>query len=53
LSPFGVLHRGYSITRKLPGKTVVKNSGQVEEGDRVQILLAEGELESLIETIKR
>jgi len=52
LSPFAVLNRGYSITRKLPGKNVVKKAGQVEEGDRVQILLSEGELESRVEIIK-
>jgi exodeoxyribonuclease VII large subunit len=53
LSPFAVLKRGYSITRKLPGKTVVKKAGQVVEGDRIQTILSEGELESHIENIKR
>ena len=53
LSPFAVLKRGYSITRKLPGKTVVKKAGQVMEGDRIQTILSEGELESHIENIKR
>jgi exodeoxyribonuclease VII large subunit len=52
LSPFAVLNRGYSITRKLPGKSVVKKAGQVMEGDRLQILLSEGELESSVEKIK-
>lgn len=53
LSPFAVLNRGYSITRKLPEKTVVKKAGQVMEGDRVQIILSEGELESQVENIKK
>jgi len=53
LSPFAVLKRGYSITRKLPGKTVVKKAGQVKEGDRIQTILSEGELESRIEIIKK
>lgn len=52
LSPFAVLSRGYSITRKLPEKIVVKDAGQVKEGDRVQILLSQGELESRVENVK-
>jgi exodeoxyribonuclease VII large subunit len=52
LSPFAVLNRGYSITRRLPGLEVVKSAEQVKEGDQVQILLSEGELESKIESAK-
>jgi exodeoxyribonuclease VII large subunit len=51
LSPFSVLKRGYSITRKLPEETVLKDVSDVKKGDHVNILLAEGELESRIEKI--
>ncbi len=51
LSPLSVLKRGYSITRKLPEKTVLKDVSGVKKGDNVHIMLAEGELESRIEKI--
>jgi len=51
LSPFSVLKRGYSITRKLPEETVLKDVSDVKKGDHVNIMLAEGELESRIEKI--
>ena len=51
LSPLSVLKRGYSITRKLPEETVVKDVSEVKKGDHVNIMLAKGELESRIEKI--
>jgi exodeoxyribonuclease VII large subunit len=51
LSPLSVLKRGYSITRKLPEKTVVRNSAGVEKGEQVQVLLGEGQLECLVEKV--
>jgi len=53
LSPFSVLKRGYSITRKLPEETVLKDVSDVKKGDHVNIMLAEGELESRIEKIMK
>jgi exodeoxyribonuclease VII large subunit len=51
MNPLSVLGRGYSITRKLPEKRVVRTSSQVNQGDRVNVKLAEGELECLVEKI--
>jgi len=51
LSPLSVLKRGYSITRRLPDKKILKDVSDVKKGDRVNILLAEGELESRVEKI--
>ena len=51
LSPLSVLKRGYSITMRLPDKRILKDVADVKRGDRVNILLAEGELESLVEKI--
>ena len=51
LSPFSILNRGYSITRKLPEKTVLRDVAGVREGDRVSVSLAEGEMECGVEKI--
>ena len=51
LSPLSILKRGYSITRKLPEKWVIRYASSVQKGDQVQVLLAEGELECRIEKL--
>jgi len=45
LSPLSILERGYSITRKLPEKIVLRNASDVRKGDQVQVLLSKGQLE--------
>jgi exodeoxyribonuclease VII large subunit len=52
LSPFSILSRGYSITRLLPGMTLLRNASEANVGGRVQIRLAEGELECKVEKTK-
>ena len=49
LSPLAILDRGYSITSKLPEKTILKNAGCVRKGDAVHVLLAKGELTCVVE----
>ena len=49
LGPISVLKRGYSITRKLPERMVLKEAGSVKTGDRVEVLLFEGRMECLVE----
>lgn len=49
LNPESVLKRGYSITRKLPGKTVVLNSQELGPGDRLEIILSKGRLVTRVE----
>jgi exodeoxyribonuclease VII large subunit len=51
LSPLSVLKRGYSITMKLPEKRVLKDVSGMEQGDQVQVLLGEGELECRVEKV--
>ena len=49
LSPLAILNRGYSITRKLPEKTILKEASRVRKGNQVQIILAQGEMECRVE----
>jgi exodeoxyribonuclease VII large subunit len=51
LSPLSILKRGYSITRKLPENVVLKRATGLKAGDRIHVLLFEGELISTIEKV--
>ncbi len=51
LSPLGVLARGYSISRRLPAREIIRQAQDVTEGDPVEILLSEGRLECVVETV--
>ena len=51
LNPLSILKRGYSITRKLPEKKVLKDVAGVEKGDHINVILAEGEMDCRIEKI--
>jgi exodeoxyribonuclease VII large subunit len=42
LSPLNVLARGYSLTRTLPGKEVVRSVKQLKAGDAVEIVVSDG-----------
>ena len=53
LSPLSILKRGYSITRKLPDMNIVKDSKQVKTGDEVNIFLARGSIDCLVEKTKQ
>jgi len=44
LNPTAILARGFSITRTLPGKTIVRDSASVILGQALEIVLAEGSL---------
>ena len=51
LSPLNVLKRGYSITRLLPSYKIVKESGMLSKGDRVNIVLWKGAVFCQVEKI--
>lgn len=51
LSPYSILDRGYSITRRIPDKKALRSAMEVKAGDRVNITLSEGGLECLVENI--
>jgi len=48
LSPFSVLERGFSITRRADGE-IVRSASEVAPGDIVITRLAKGEIESVVE----
>lgn len=51
LDPHGVLRRGYSITRALPEGRVLKDASDADMGDRVEVTLARGAIQCLIDKI--
>ena len=51
LNPISVLNRGYSITRTLPEKRVLKSASHVKYNEQVNVILAEGELECRVEKV--
>jgi exodeoxyribonuclease VII large subunit len=44
LSPLSILQRGYSITRKIPSLQILRDTTQVEKGDKVEVRLHRGTL---------
>jgi exodeoxyribonuclease VII large subunit len=51
LGPYSVLKRGYSITRKMPDKTALRSATGVMAGDSVNVILAEGEIDCIVEKV--
>ena len=42
VSPLATLSRGYSIARKLPGRSLVRYSREIEAGDRLELTFSAG-----------
>jgi exodeoxyribonuclease VII large subunit len=51
LSPLRVLERGYSITRLIPSRQVVKESNMVAGGDRINVVLGKGTIDCKVEKV--
>jgi exodeoxyribonuclease VII large subunit len=51
LSPLGVLQRGYSITRRLPEGTIVKNVDILAAGDHIEVQVASGNIRARVEDV--
>ncbi len=50
-SPFRVLERGYSITRRADGRAV-RSAAEVAPGERIESVLHQGTLESRVESVE-
>jgi len=49
LSPLKVLVRGYSVSRRLPDKKVLKSGKEIHSGDQMETILAIGRIVSTVE----
>jgi len=49
VSPLGILFRGYSITVKLPDKTLVRSVNDVEKMDDVQVIVRDGKIKCVVD----
>lgn len=50
LNPLAVLERGFSVTRTLPGLTIVKDVEQVNVGEQVAVKVAKGDMVCRVES---
>ncbi|MCX9083415.1 MAG: exodeoxyribonuclease VII large subunit [Candidatus Methanoperedens sp.] len=48
VSPLGTLLRGYSITLKLPKKTLIMNIADIEISDEISIIINDGKLKCIV-----
>lgn len=51
LNPLAILSRGYSVLERQPGGEIIKSHTQVNTGDRVRALVADGSLSFLVEGV--
>lgn len=51
LNPLAVLSRGYSITRLLPGREILRSAECAAPGAEVEVILARGRLECTVEKV--
>ena len=49
LSPLNVLARGYSLTRTVPDRQVVRSIAQIAVGAAVEIVLADGRAQAVVQ----
>ena len=52
LSPLNVLRRGYSLTRTESSLQLVRDSSQIQPGDRLLTKVASGEIVSRVEEVR-
>ncbi len=53
LSPLKILARGYTVTRRLPKRTIVGSVDDIHPGDRIETLVLDGAVVSFVEEAKK
>jgi len=53
LSPLGVLSRGYSLSLKLPERTIIRQAAVLKVGDEVETRVREGSFLSRVEKVQK
>ena len=53
LSPKAVLERGYTLTIKLPAEELVRTVKEVSKGDKIKIIVKDGEIECEVVKIRQ
>ncbi|KPL00759.1 MAG: hypothetical protein AMJ90_07800 [candidate division Zixibacteria bacterium SM23_73_2] len=53
LSPLSVFERGFSLTRRLPELTIVKDASMLKKDDRIEVKFHKGRIESKVEKVKK
>ena len=53
LSPLAILSRGYSVARRLSDGLILRSAAAVAPGERVVILLHEGEMQATVDEVRR
>jgi exodeoxyribonuclease VII large subunit len=53
LSPWAILDRGYALVQTLPALQLVRKIEEAPVGQEVRVLLARGELDCLVKTVRR
>jgi exodeoxyribonuclease VII large subunit len=49
LSPLAILGRGYSIAQRLPDGAILRSVRAVGRGERIRLVLHEGELDATVD----
>jgi len=52
LNPLAVLKRGYAVVRKRPELTVLRSVRDTDVGEKLNVLLAEGELDVMVDEVR-
>lgn len=52
LSPLAVLARGYALARKLPGRELIRDSGQIAPNDQIHLRFGTGSATATVDNVK-
>ena len=53
LSPLKIIERGYSVSRRLPGQSLLRSVNDIQPADRMETIMPDGSIVSFVEKITR